>query len=80
MKAILEFNMDDAEDIQAHLRCVKATDMALVLWELYYNSKKTLENELEDKDIDSFETLDLVFSRFNSLLEEHDINPDKLIT
>jgi len=34
MKAKLEFDLDDFDDKMAHNRCVKATDMALVLWEI----------------------------------------------
>jgi hypothetical protein len=31
MKANLEFDLNDPDDKQAHLRCVKALDMALAL-------------------------------------------------
>ncbi len=34
MKAALYFRLDDPEDIQAHMRCTKATDMALALYQL----------------------------------------------
>lgn len=34
MKAILEFNLDDSEDKMSHLRCVKATEMMITLWEM----------------------------------------------
>jgi len=33
MKATLEFDLSDPEDQMAHLRCVKAEDMALVLFD-----------------------------------------------
>ncbi len=31
MKATLEFNLNDPDDRREHLRCVKSTDMAIVL-------------------------------------------------
>ena len=34
MKAILEFNLDEPDDEKAHLRCVKAMDMACLLHEI----------------------------------------------
>lgn len=86
MKAILKFNLDDPDDRMEHERCIKATDMALVLWELCYNSKKSLEDTLSaDFPTDPDQTvaltaLDKVFERFNDLLEEHSLDIDKIIT
>jgi len=34
MKAKLEFDLNDQEDVMAHLRCVKALDMAIALWKI----------------------------------------------
>ena len=34
MKAVLEFNLEDAFDEASHMRCVKAKDMALALWDI----------------------------------------------
>ena len=79
MKAELHFNLDDAEDSMAHTRCIKATDMALVLWELIHNSKKTLEWAMESDSINRYDALDMVFERISELLEEYDININKLI-
>jgi hypothetical protein len=79
MIAELHFNLDDADDSMAHTRCIKATDMALVLWELVHNSKKSLEWKMESNSINRYDALDMVFERISELLEEHDINIDKLI-
>lgn len=79
MKAELHFNLDDADDLMAHTRCIKATEMALVLWELVHNSKKSLEWKMESNSINRYDALDMVYKRIGELLEEHDINVDKLI-
>ena len=78
MKAQLHFDLEDLEDLTALKRCVKADSMALVLWELVYNSKKTLEWKMEADTINRYDALDMVFERISELLEEHDINVDKL--
>ena len=82
MKAILEFNLDEAEDIMSHLRCTKSTDLALALWEIYYNMKNVLEDalDIDDKSIDKqYELLEKVQGFINSTLEEHGIIIDDLI-
>jgi hypothetical protein len=82
MKAKLEFDLDDFDDRIAHERCVKATDMAIVLWELATNSyKKILRGTDTDEKMPEgyYDGVDAVFKHFRELLEENDINPDKLI-
>jgi hypothetical protein len=78
MKAKLEFDLDDFDDRMAHERCVKATDMALVLWELNNNSYRTITNGY-DEDDGYHKGVDAVYEKLRELLDEHGINPDKLI-
>ena len=78
-KAILEFDLNEPDDIMAHKRATKATDMAVALWEILYNTKKSVEWSLEDKGYDKSEVLDLVYDRINEILEEHNIKLDDLI-
>lgn len=47
MKGILEFDLNDSDDIMSHLRCVKSTDLALALWDIYYNLPKRIETTFE---------------------------------
>ena len=47
MKARLKFDLDDKYDRMAHLRCVKSSDMANVLFEVTHNLKKQLEDDGE---------------------------------
>ena len=77
-KAILEFDLNDPEDKQAHLRAIKALDMAGALWDITHNTKKNLEWDIEDKNLDKYEVVDLVFEKIFSILDEHDIDTDKL--
>lgn len=77
MKAQLTFDIDDNDDAMAHLRCVKALDMAIALWEIQTNCKRTLEDKTEG--MSSYETIEVVFDYINDLLQEHDINVNKLV-
>ena len=78
MKAQLTFDLDDFDDRMAHERCVKATDMALVLWELTHNSYRGLTNGFDESD-DFYKGVDAVYDRLRELLDEHGVNPDKFI-
>jgi hypothetical protein len=76
-KAILEFDLNDLDDRLDHKQCIKANDMACVIWEFTYNTKKSTEHVIEGKD--GYEVLDLIYDKFFRLLEEHNINIDELI-
>ena len=79
-KAILEFDLNDIDDELSHKQCVKANDMALVLWELLYNTKKSIEWELaERKEDNRYDALDLIYEKIYKLLDEHNILIDELI-
>jgi len=67
MKAILEFNLDDPDDRMAHMRCVKSTDMAIVLFDIVYNMDRHVE------DIEG------VKKYISELLDYQGINIDELI-
>jgi hypothetical protein len=78
-KAKIEFDLSDLDDRMAHFRAVKSLDMAIALWEIVHNTKKGLEWSLENKDIDKYEVLELVFEKIHEILDEHNIRTDELI-
>lgn len=78
-EGILKFDLNDFDDRIAHLRAVKSLDMALALWDIVHNTKKNLEWSFEDKEIDKYEALDLVYEKIHEILEEHNIVTDELI-
>jgi hypothetical protein len=78
MKGKLEFDLNDFDDRMAHERCVKATDLALVLWELTHNSYRGLTNGY-DEDDGYHKGVDAVYDRLRELLDEHGVFIDKLI-
>lgn len=79
MKATLEFDLDDFDDRMAHLRCTKSLDMAMVLWELVHNTRKSIMYGLEGKDLKDWEAVNLVFDRIHDILGEHNVVVDEYI-
>ena len=79
MKAILEFNLDDLEDERAHLRAIKALDMALVLWEINYNTKKKIYNRIESENLDLFQAVYAIFNEIENELHQHGVDLEQLI-
>lgn len=83
-KATLEFDLNDADDIIAHLRAVKSTDMALMIWHLLYNTKKEILRELEASDLNGeadhdYDLVDKIFDKIYQLADEHGIKIDELV-
>jgi len=78
-KATLEYNLSDPEDVMAHKRAIKSLDMALALWDIVHNTKKGLEWSMEDKEIDKYDALELVYEKIHEILNDHNIITDELI-
>ena len=78
-KATLEYDLNEPDDVLAHLRAVKSLDMAMALWEIVHNTKKGLEWSMEDKEIDKYDALELVYEKIHEILNDHNIITDELI-
>lgn len=79
MKATLTFNLSEPDDSRDYYLVNKSSDMAMFIWELSHNTKKHIEHELEGSSkFTRYDTLDLVFEKIHELLNEYDINTDKL--
>jgi hypothetical protein len=77
--ATLTFDLNDSDDMIAHLRAVKSLDMAMALWEIVHNTKKGLEWSMEGKEMDKYDALEMVYEKIREILEEHNIKTDELI-
>jgi hypothetical protein len=78
-KATLEFDLNDPDDVIIHKRMVKSLDMSMALWDITHNTKKGLEWSLENRDLDKYEVLELVYEKIYEILDQHNINTDELI-
>ena len=79
MKATIEFELPQ-ESCEYAIHNL-AFDMAGLLWELTHNAKKQCERKadnIDDSNPNIYNGIDLVFDKINELLEEYNINPDKL--
>jgi hypothetical protein len=77
MKAVLKFNLEFPDERKAHLCCVKSTDMAIVLFEILRNMRKTISNSQASEDY--MEGVEDVLVQVQELCEYHGINIDELI-
>ena len=78
-KATLEYDLNEPNDVLAHLRAVKSLDLALALWDIVHNTKKGLEWSMEGKEIDKYDALELVYEKIHEILNDHNIITDELI-
>jgi hypothetical protein len=78
MKAKLEFDLDNPDDKIAHMRCVKATDMALMLWDIKQKirSKLKYSDDLSEDELHQWEVMQ---DEFYSIADDYGINLDELI-
>ena len=72
MKAQLKFDLNDPDDINAHMRCVKAFDMAIVLWDF----DQWLRGQIKYHNKDYQYARDELYRTMN----EYNINLDELIS
>lgn len=75
MKALLQFNLDNEEDAMAHLRCVKALDMALAMWSFSGKIRHIVDTSEDGKHIDA----DDVWNAWDEVLCAYGIKMDELI-
>lgn len=83
MKGILEFNLDDPDDKMAHKRCVKSLDMALAFWDIFYETKRYIEDALETddcKNYDKWEAMDFIYKALSDKMEEYHLDLEELVS
>ena len=81
--ATLTFDLNDTDDRQEHLRCIKSLDMALVIWDIVYEVKKRTERQLEASETSTdaeFQLYEKIFEEIHDTLNERGIKIDDLIT
>ena len=77
-KAILEFDLNEVEDVTAHKRAVKAIDMAIVLWDM----DQYLRNQLKYNDKitgEVYDTLDKAREQLREFMNQHNVDLDELL-
>jgi len=78
MTAKLEFDLNDFDDRMSHLRCVKAADMASILFEMTTNARKRITMGSERSE-EYYKGVDDVFNKLRELMNKHNIDIDELV-
>lgn len=78
-KVTVEFDNNNIEDRMELARFIKSTDMASFIFELTYNLRKDIENDIEQKKIVEIEHVEYIFDRIMKLIDDHDININELL-
>lgn len=79
MEAILKFNLNETDDTLAYTRCNKSLDMAVALWQICHNTRKSLLYNCDTNEMNSYQAVNMVFDRIYEILDEHNVNLDELI-
>ena len=88
MKSIIEFNLDNEEDLKAHKRCVASTQLALALFELKnikekYKEELSFNDNLGRNEIKRRESLNYAYNSvveiIDNVLSENNINLEEIL-
>jgi hypothetical protein len=79
MIAELKFNLDDPEDAMAHLRCVKALDMMVTLWEMDQHLRSITKYAPDSTSQETYDELVKVRERLHEIMNEKGLSFDNLI-
>lgn len=78
MKATLEFDLTDVDDVQKHRACIAAEDLINCVWEFSNQTRKEVEEYVERAHLTPDETIDHIYDIFNEILESYHININSL--
>lgn len=79
MKATLEYDLNDPDDEQAHLRATQSLSLALAIWDIEQYLRAQVKYN-EQLTADGHDALDKAREEFYSILNKHDINMDKILS
>ena len=80
MKVILRFDTDSQDEEMEMQRCLKATEAFLYIWDILYNSKKSILWKVENGDYETQEhVVEAIYEMLLERLNDKGINLNKLI-
>jgi hypothetical protein len=79
MKAVLKFDLDDPEDKMSHLRCVKATEMMVTLWEMDQHLRSITKYATDSTSQETYDELVKVREMLHEIMGNNGITFDSLI-
>jgi hypothetical protein len=79
MKAILEFDLNEPDDVTAHKRCVQAVDLAIMLWDVEQELRKLTKYAPDSMSEETHDELTKLREWFYETLNEKNISIDNLL-
>jgi len=79
MKAILEFDLNETNDISAHKRAVKALDMAIALWDIEQYLRSQTKYAPDSMPQEAYDALEKAREKFYEILNDHNIGMDEIL-
>ena len=78
-KAILEFDLNEPEDVVSHKRAVKALDLCLALWDIDQYLRAQTKYAPDSMPEEVYEALVKAREEIHEIMDEHSISLDELL-
>lgn len=79
MKGILEFDLNEPEEVIAHKRAVKALDLCLVLWDMDQHLRAQTKYAPDDMPEEVYDALSKAREELYRIMNEHSVSLDELL-
>lgn len=76
MKAIIEFNLDEPDDTEAHKRFTNLNAVYIALWEFDQEMRRQIKYNTEDYNGEQLDALDKLRAKFYDILNDNQIKID----
>lgn len=79
MKGILEFNLEDSADMEAYLRAVKSTKLAVALWDMDQYLRSQTKYAPDSMPPEAYDALLGARDKLHEIMSDHSIDLDELL-
>lgn len=76
MRAIIEFDLDEPTDIEAHKRFTNLNGMYIALWEFDQEMRRQIKYNSEDYSGEQVDAIDKLRSKFYEILNDNNVKID----
>lgn len=80
-RVTIKYDLDNKHESVAFERAIRSTDLALILWEILKNRKTAITNKINSANVElsAHDGAELVYDEIYELLQQYEIDIDKLI-
>ena len=80
MKGTLEFNLDDPADMEAYMRAVKSTKLAIVLWDMDQHLRNKIKYAPDSMSPEAYEAFQETRDKLREIMDYNSIDLDELMS